>query len=46
MPRKLSPVISTISVSSVASLNACALTGSKLKNASTPLASEVATVRT
>ncbi len=44
MPRKLRPVISTTSVSSVASLNACAPTGSRLKKASIPLASDVATV--
>jgi hypothetical protein len=46
MPRKLRAVISTISVSSVASLNACAPTGSRLKNASTLLASDVVMVNT
>ena len=45
-PAEVGPVISTISTISVVSLNACALTGSRLKNASTPLASDVATVST
>jgi hypothetical protein len=46
MPRKFRPVISTISVSSVPSLKDWVPTGRRLKNASTPLARDVAMVNT